>query len=220
VKIAALACVAALLFAASAGADDRGRLTLMPLPRAALGADAARLVLARDSGVDTNVDAARHAGGGVTAAELARGGRISGYTLDFVAPPDALHVGPALLEVQTIAELYRGAAAASKGLAFWRAVTAAIDRTSTSNLAVSEVPFGTRLADGAYGFVLTYTVAGKPVARLGDVVFRTGRLLGAVFVTATTEAGLRARTVALARTLEARMKQVRSGKIRARTSSP
>jgi hypothetical protein len=216
-KTAALACLTALVFAGSAGANDRNRLALMPLPRSALGADTARLVLARDSGPDTNVDAARHAGGGVTASELARGGRITGYTLDYVKPVDVLHVGPSLLEVQTIAELYRDAAAASRGLTFWHAVTATIDRTSTRRLTVSKVPFATRLADGAYGFLLTYSVAGKPVAHLGDVVFRTGRLLGAVFVTATSEAGLRARTVGLARTLESRMKQVWARKIRART---
>ena len=53
-------------------------LASMPPPQRALGPDAAGLSLSADSGVDSNADAARHAGGGVTAADLARAGRVTG----------------------------------------------------------------------------------------------------------------------------------------------
>src|SRR5437879_3211851 len=122
-RVAALAACAAVLCPAVA-AFDSSRLALMPLPRQALGPDAVALSLAHDSGVDSNADAARHAGGGVTAADLSRRGRVTGYTLDYNdASANALRAGHGLLEVQTIAELYLDAGTATEGLVFWRGVT-------------------------------------------------------------------------------------------------
>ena len=186
----------------------------MPLPRQALGPDAAALLLVQGSGVDSNADAARHAGGGVTAADLSRYGRITGYTLDYAQPaPSALRSTHALLEVQTIAELYRGKSAATKGLAFWRGVTRAENASTTNGVSVGVVPFEARVGDGTFAFELTYTVAGKALFHTGDVVFRIGELLGAVFVTTTDELGLRGRTIDLADKLAARIQRVLAGKI-------
>src|SRR5262249_2986995 len=62
---ASLAAIAALaLPLCSNAATGPGRLALMPLPRQELGPGAAALVLAPGSGVDSNADAARHAGPG------------------------------------------------------------------------------------------------------------------------------------------------------------
>jgi hypothetical protein len=213
---ATVAAIAALSFplASVAGADP-GRLASMPLPKRALGPGAAALVLAAGSGIDSNADAARHAGGGVTPARLARSGRITGYTLDYRRPPTAFApAGPVLLEVQTIAEQYRDRAAARRGLAFWRGVTRTLTTRVVSGVSVGAVPFDAHVADATFAFELTYTRAGKPLGYAGDVVFRTGSLLGAVFVTATDRAGLRARTVALARKLAERIRLVQAGKIR------
>jgi len=200
----------ALVFAAPAAAVHRAQLALMPLPKGVLGPDAAGLVLTKDSGVDSNADAARHAGGNTTAATLSRAGRITGYTLDFASPDP----GRRLLEVQTIAELYRSETTAAKGLGFWRGVTSRLNRTTGNGISTGAVPFTAHVGDGAFAFELTYRHAGEPVAYVGDVVFRTRTLLGAVFVTARDEAGIRARTVRLARALEARIRQVLAGKIR------
>lgn len=187
----------------------------MPLPRQELGPGSATLVLAAGSGVDSNADAARHAGPGVNAAMLARGGRITGYTLDFQRPPTvAPPAGRVLLDVQTIAERYRDGGSARRGLAFWRTVTRALTTRVENGISVGAVPFDARVADGTFAFELTYTRRGRPVAYVGDVVFRTGSLLGAVFVTATDRAGLRTRTVALARKLATRIQLVQAGKIR------
>jgi hypothetical protein len=186
----------------------------MPLPQQALGPDAAALSLVGDSGVDSNTDAARNAGGGVTAADLSRYGRITGYTLDYDHPPaSALHAVNALLEVQTIAEMYRGDQAATRGLAFWRGVTAAEAASKRSGLSVILVAFKAHVGDGSFAFELKYTLPGKARLYIGDVVFRIGDLLGAVFVTATGDEGLRARTAGLADSFATRIRRVVAGKI-------
>jgi hypothetical protein len=117
--------------------------------------------------------------------------------------------------VQTIAEQYRNQPTARKGLAFWRGVTRALDATTARGVSIGLAPFAAPVGDEAYAFELAYRLAGRPIAYVGDVVFRTGDLLGAVFVTATDRAGLRARTVALARRLAARMERVLAGEIHA-----
>ena len=212
-RLAAIAMCAAAL-CPTAAAFDPSRLALMPLPRLALGRDAAALSLVGDSGVDSNADAARHAGGGVTAADLSRYGRITGYTLDYDHPPaSALRAGNTLLEVQTIAELYRDGAAAARGLTFWRGVTGAEAAGSTNGVSVGLVAFKARVGDGRFAFELTSTLPGSARLYVGDIVFRLGDLLGAVFVTATQDSGLRARTARLADAFAARIERVILGKI-------
>jgi hypothetical protein len=212
-RLVAFAVLAAV-FCPAAAAIEPSRLALMPLPRQALGPDAVGLSLASDSGVDSNADAARHAGGGVTAADLARYGRITGYTLDYALPlTSARPPAHSLLGVQTIAELYRDESTATKGLVFWRGVTKRLSTTKVNGVTVGLSPFEVRVGDGTFAFVLTYRRAGKPILYVGDVVFRTGDLLGAVFVTASDEPGLRARTVGFANRLEMRIQQVLAGKI-------
>jgi hypothetical protein len=199
VTVAAFAACASLLCA------DTSRLAQMPLPKSALGAGAAPLTLTHGSGVDSNASAARNAGNGVTAADLARQGRITGYTREYT-DTHALAAHRTLLGVQTIAEVYRSPATAVRGLAFWRSVTRGLAATSQSGVAIGVAPFSVRVGDGTFGFELTYSLAGKKVAYVGDVVFRTGSYLGAVFVTSASSNGLRARTLALAEKLLVRMR--------------
>ncbi len=212
-RIVVVGTCAAILCAA-AGALDPSRLALMPLPRQALGSDATTLALAKDSGLDSNADAARNAGAGVTAADLTGYGRITGYTLDYARPATALLAVPGSLEVQTIVERYRDKSTASRGLEFWRTVTRRLSsRTASSGVTVRLSPFQARVDDGAFAFEVTYSRAGAPLVYVGDVVFRTGDLLGSVFVTTSAEAGLRARTISLARSLSDRIHDVLAGKI-------
>lgn len=211
--VAFAACL--VMFCPAAGAFDPSRLALMPLPRQVLGLGASALLLANDSGVDSNADAALNAGDGVTAADLTRDGRITGYTLDYARPTDALLPTPrGLLEVQTIAELYRNTALASKALAVWRGVTRKLSSSTSSGVTIRLSSFEAHVDDGAFAFELTYRRAGTPLAYVGDIVFRTGDLLGAVFVTDSNEAGLRTRTVNLASRLALRIQQVRTGKLK------
>lgn len=213
VRLAALALGLGALWSATASTV---RLDLMPLPRSALGSGSGALVLAPDSGVASNAYAAHDAEHGVTAADLAKRGRITGYVLDYVVP-DAIvpQARQELLGVRTIAELYRGPAAATGALAFWRRVTRELAGPHANAVTVSVATFPTRIDDGSFGFEVTYRQAGEPLYRVGDVVFRTGRLLGSVFVTATEEAGLRERTVQLADRLASRIRRVLDGQIKA-----
>jgi hypothetical protein len=193
-------------------ASGTGHLNQMPLPRSALGAGSAALVRAPDSGVASNAYAAQDAGVGITAADLAKRGRITGYTLDYVAPnatvPQTRH---ALLGVKTIAELYRDPAMATQGLTFWRDVTRKLSGHTTNGVSVVASRFGASVGDGAFAFELTYRDKGQPLYYVGDVVFRSGRLLGSVFVSATDDIGLRARTLQLANSLASRIRRVDAG---------
>jgi hypothetical protein len=150
----------------------------------------------------------------VTGAELARYGRITGYTLDYALPGvSALGAAGSVLGVQTIAELYRDESTAVKGLAFWRGVTRALGADKVNGVTVGVSPVEAQVGDAAFAFELTYRSAGKPILYVGDVVFRAGDLLGAVFVTASDKVGLRAWTVGLAVRLAVRMQRVVAGKI-------
>jgi hypothetical protein len=210
----AVACAACVtILCPSAGAFDPSRLALMPLPRRALGVDAIALPLANDSGVDSNTDAAQNAGTGVTAADLTSYGRITGYTLDYARPASALLVPHGLLEVKTIAELYRNDSLAARGLAFWRGVTKKLGSSASNGVTIRLSPFEADVTGDTFAFELTYQRAGKTLGYVGDAVFRAGNLLGAVFVTASDEAGLRTRTINLASRLAQRIKQVMAGKL-------
>jgi hypothetical protein len=212
-RIAALAVIASALCPA-ASAVVTGRVDLMPLPRSALGPGTAALALTTDSGILSNAYAARNAGPGFTAADLAKSGRITGYTLDYFLPnatvPQTRH---ALLGVQTIAELYRDRPTAIRGLAFWRGVTRKLAGRQANGVTVAVSPFRARVGEGAFGFEIVYRHAGQPLYYVGDVVFRSGALLGAVFVTATDRIGLRTRTLHLADRLARRMRRVLDGRI-------
>jgi hypothetical protein len=115
--------------------------------------------------------------------------------------------------VQTIAELYRDTSTATRGLAFWRTVTKRLGATEVNGITVSLVPFQARVADGTFAFELTYHDLGQPIYYVGDVVFRSGNLLGAVFVSASDRQGLRARVLHLANGLAERIRRVQSGKL-------
>ena len=184
----------------------------MPLPRSALGAGSAALVLAPDSGVVSNAAAAKDAGQGFTATDLATRGRITGYSRDYLLPnatvPEKRH---RLLGVRTIAELYRNPGTATRGLAFWRAVTRRLSVGQANGVRIAMSPFRATIGNGAFAFELAYRQLGQPLYYVGDVVFRSGSLLGAVFVSATDRVDLRARTVRLADRLATRISSVAAG---------
>jgi hypothetical protein len=213
--------IALVCSAAAAAAAGTASLELMPLPRSALGPGTAALELAPDSGVVSNTYAAHDAGHGFTAADLAKLGRITGYELDYVLPnatvPQTRH---ALLGVETIAELYSDPRTAKGGLAFWRGVTRRLSKSDTNGVTVSMSAFRAHPGDGSFAFELTYRRAGQPLYYVGDIVFRSGPLLGAVFVSATDSSGLRTRTLHLADGLESRITLVLAGRIHAKPVLP
>lgn len=80
---AALAAAILVPVSASAQSASQVKLALVPLPKSALGAAGRPLPLARDSGVTSNQTEAGNASGNVSAKQLTRLGRVSGYMLDY-----------------------------------------------------------------------------------------------------------------------------------------
>lgn len=117
VALVAALVAAILLPVASASGGSQLKLALLPLPRSALGQAGRSLSLAPDSGTDSNARSASQAAGNVSAKQLKRLGRISGYLLDYGTP---FSDSPAVSEIQTEIERYRTPTAAHKGLGFWR----------------------------------------------------------------------------------------------------
>jgi hypothetical protein len=116
--LAVSALVAAgVVSAASASSESHVDLASVALPKSVLGATARSLPVARDSGVNSNAEAASESSSDVTAAKLKGLGRITGYLLDYGNPFDG---AAGVRQVQTEVELYGSAAQARKGLEFWR----------------------------------------------------------------------------------------------------
>ncbi|HEY1775778.1 MAG TPA: hypothetical protein VGG41_06430 [Solirubrobacteraceae bacterium] len=213
----ALLAVSIALVTCAASAAQTGNLDQMPLPRSELGPGTAALTLAPGSGVVSNAYAAHDAGHGYTAADLTRLGRITGYELDYVLPNASVpQTQRRLLGVQTIAELYRDRATAQGGLTFWSGVTRRLSGHQANGDSVAVAAFQAHVGDGSFAYELTYRQRGQTLYDVGDIVFRSGSLLGAVFVSATDAAGLRTRTLQLAHNLVSRMKRVQARQAAAR----
>jgi hypothetical protein len=191
------------------------QLALIPLPKSELGAAAVALPLDPDSGVETNKDAADNAFGNVKAAQLARLGRLTGYTLDYNdSAGKGLAAGHGLLEVQTSVELYRDARAASDGIAFWRKDAGAFARASLPGIKVSFSSFAVAgVGSNAYSFAGWIDLQGKPRIYGAEVIFQVGELLADVSVSAASAAETQSLAVTLTRKLRARVVLARSGKL-------
>ena len=217
---AAVAAVVAIVGpGAVAGGSLQSRLALMPLPKPELGQSAALLPLARDSGVETNAQAVDNTSSTtMTAAGFAKLGRITGYTLDYDdAGGAALGVGHGLLEVQTGVELYRSAADAARGLAFWRNDEIAATHLKISGVKVSLAPLKIP-AIGTASFAVSgrESVTGKPPVYGVDVYFTTGQIVGVVSVSAADRATSPPLALALAPKLASRIAGVVAGTINGR----
>lgn len=217
VRQAAIGAAAAALLALvpAAAATTRAQLTLMPLAKSDLGADAIALPLDPGSGVQTNADAAHNATGKVTAAQLARLGRLTGYALDYNdAAGRALAAGRGLLEVKTGVDRYRSAAAARAGVAFWRRDEANLKLLRAAGVAVSErfyTPSG--VPGPSFAMSGTATLHGKPPIYGVDIVFARGDLVAEVSVSAADAADRRPYAEQLAVKLASRIGAVLAGRV-------
>lgn len=128
------ALIAAVLVpvSASAGSASQVELKLVPLPRSVLGSSGRGLPLARDSGVTSNAVEASDASGNVTAKQLKRLGRVTGYMLDY---GNTFGVTSGIRQIQTEIEQYRTVKAAHQGLGFWRRQE--LNNTSLKKLGIS-----------------------------------------------------------------------------------
>jgi hypothetical protein len=203
--------------ASGAGASvTQSSLALMPLAKSMLGKEALSLPLDQDSGIVTNADAAKNANGKVSAAQLAGLGRITGYQLDYNdAAGHALAAGHGVLEVTTGVDLYRSAAAAADGLAFWRRDAKNLVRLRATGISASVKPFGpTGIPRPSYGWSGVVRVKGKPPVYGVQIGFVSGQLMAGISVSAADAGDRQGYAVSLARQLATRIRGVLSGQIK------
>jgi hypothetical protein len=210
-----LAALAAALLAPAAGAsgDSQVQLSVVPLPKSALGPAGHSLPLARDSGPVSNAEAASEANGHVTGAQLKALGRVGGYLLDYGNPFGSL-VG--VREIQTAVERYRSAADARKGLAFWQR-----DEVKTAALKKFGVDFSvTKLRPagipGAH-WVYAGTVAIKGLAPIHgvDAAFQRGQYVLGISVSAGSISAAAHLVPTIARRLDQRARLALAGRLHA-----
>ena len=175
-----LVALAALIAALPMQISAR-QLSLMPLPKSVLGAAAAELPLAQGSGIVTNEDAASDANGRVTELQLATLGRTTGYGLSYGY---TYAVTSGVEQLETSVELYRDAASASRGFAFWkRDETDLSDSRGLSGFSVSLRPLAVpAVGDEHAAFNGRAALSGFRPLYGTDELFRTGRLIVKVTV--------------------------------------
>lgn len=211
--VAALAA-AALVPAAAASSASGVELSVVPLPKSALGAAGHGLPLAHDSGSVSNAEAAGEATGTVTAAQLNRLGRVGGYLVDYGNPFGS---ASGIREIQTEVDKYRSASAARKGLEFWRR-----DEVKTTQLKKLGIDFTVKklglsgIPGPHWAYAGTATIKGlQPVLGV-DAQFQQGSYLLEVSVSSGSSAGAARIVPGLARKLSQRMRLALAGRLHAK----
>jgi hypothetical protein len=200
----------------------RGELAAMVLPKSELGAEAAALKVNPLSGFQANATAASgNFDPRVTAASLTRAGRLSGYTRAYRASrsqgENAIRRGAGLVQIGANVALYRDSAGAAGQL------TKSLDDLRT--LAGKPIKLGAtlvrsatfrvgRIADSAAGARFDVRINGFPVYYT-MVSLRHGRLLASVYEARADSKNVDAAVISFSQTLDNRIKDVLSGRIRA-----
>lgn len=190
------------------------QLSLMPLPKNLLGAAAAKLPLEQGSGVVTNGDAASDANGRVTELQLATLGRTNGYGLSYGYTYAATS---GLEQVETSVELYRDAASASRGFAFWkRDETDLSDSRGLTGFSVSLRPFAVpAVGDERAAFTGRAALSGFRPLYGTDELFRSGNLIVKVTVGAGSPGISERLAPQLAKKMADRVRGILAGSVRA-----
>jgi hypothetical protein len=206
---AALAAAILVPVSASAQSASQVKLALVPLPKSALGAAGRPLPLARDSGVTSNQTEAGSASGNVSAKQLTRLGRVSGYMLDY---GNEFGDAAGIRQIQTEIEQYRTVPEARKGLDFWRRQeldNAAVKKLgidlSVKKLGLSGIP-GPHWVYGG-----TFSIKSLPPVSGIDAELQDGPYLLDVTVSAGSTAAAAQLIPTLARALHARLQLALAG---------
>jgi hypothetical protein len=205
--------LAALIAALPTPISDR-QLSLMPLPKSGIGPAGASLPLAQGSGVVTDQDAASDANGKVTELQLASLGRLTGYALSYGYN---YAVTSGVEQVETSVELYRDAASASRGLAFWkRDETDLQDERGLRGFSVTLRPLAVpAVGDERFAFTGHASLAGFRPLYGTDELFRTGRLIVKVTVGAGSPGISERLAPQLAKKMSDRVRGILAGSLRA-----
>jgi hypothetical protein len=204
---------AVLAPAASASTAHRVKLSLVALPKSALGAASRSLALTHDSGVVSNAAAAGKSSSG-TPRMFNNLGRVSGYDLSY---GDPFSGGSGVTQIASGVEQYRTAAAAKKGLAFWRKDDAQITSLEQYGItvalkAVKAPALGTRRF--GWGTTLTFPNV-APIASVDEQV-ADGKYVLDVSVTAGSVSAASRQAAKLLRSLDQRLQLAQKGRLRAK----
>lgn len=210
--VAALAA-AVLVPAASASRAHRVTLSLVPLPKSALGSAGRSLALTHDSGVVSNVLAASNSQLGTTGTFKALG-RVTGYDLTY---GDPFSGGPGITQIASGIEQYKTAVGAKKGLAFWRKDDAQITSLGQYGVSVTlkvvKVP---AIGTSRFGYGTTLTLPGiAPISTVDEQV-ADGKYVLEVSVAAGSLAAASREASKLLRTLDRRLQLAEQGQLRAK----
>lgn len=214
-KVLLVAALAAVVFvpAASASRAPSVKLALLPLPKSALGSAAHSLALAHGSGPVSNAAAANNTTDATTAA-IKKLGRVNGYVLAY---GDEFDGAAGVTSVRTGAELYKSAADAKRGLAFWRTEDAGLSALNQPGFAVANVlvkvpSVGTK----RFAYLTSFSAANiAPVSHLDEQV-ADGRYVLDIAVAARTGSAAKALASKLANKLDARLKLALKGRLHAK----
>jgi hypothetical protein len=214
--------VAVAVPAASAMSAVRVKQSVLPLPASSLGSAARSLRLQGDSGVVSNKDllavelpVTPNRSFGNAPLEPAKLGRVSGYALDYGHGASG---GAGVTEVWTSVDRYKTSTDAKKGLAFWRRW----DRLGPKLLGGGELSVAVQkektaaLGSGRFAVLVRYSAANIGPLFGVDEQFTEGRYEADVTVWAGSAAAARKLVPALAKKLDARIKQALAGRLHAR----
>jgi hypothetical protein len=210
--IAALTA-AVVVPAASASRAHRVTLSLVPLPKSAIGSAVHALALAHDSGAVSNASAASHTPDG-TAATLKKLGRVNGYALEY---GNAFTGATGVTDVHTSIEEYKTSADAKKGLSFWQKEDSKLGALNQPGFAVTNVVVKVP-AVGTKRFAYLTSYGASNIAPLSgiDEQIVDGRYVLDVIVTAGTASTAKALAPKLAKKLDARLRLALEGRLHAK----
>ncbi len=195
--LAAAALVTGVLAPAAAGgsAPVRVELAAVPLPKSAIGSVARPLQLSRFSGAVSNAAAAARSMN-FSVKTVNKLGRVWGYVLDYGV---AASGRSGVTDVSTSIEKYKTAAAAKRGLAFWRKNDSLLGLLNHGSFSVRNFLFTKpdgRLKIGAVGqawfaYLTQYQAPNIAPFSTFDQRFREGKYLLQVQVSGTPGADTR-----------------------------
>jgi hypothetical protein len=211
--LASLVSVAVLVPAASASSAHRVKLSLLPLPKSALGPAVSSLALTHDSGVVSNAAAASNSASG-TLSTFTHLGRVTGYDLTY---GDPFSGGPGITEIGSGVEQYKKASGAKKALAFWRKNDAQITSLERYGVTVTlKVLKAPALGSGHFGYGTTLTFANATPISIVDEQVADGRYVLHVDVAAGSVSSASHLASKLLRTLDQRLQLAERGRLRSK----
>lgn len=210
------ATLAAAMFspAASASSTHRVKLSLVPLPKSALGTAGKSLAFTHDAGVVSNAGAASNSESGTTST-FKNLGRITGYDLTYGHPFTG---GTAITQIASGIEQYKTAAGAKKGLAFWRKDDAQITMLQQYGIAVAlkavKAPgVGTR----RFGYATTLSFPNVAPIVIVDEQVADGKYVLDVGVAGGSVSAASHLASKLLRALDRRLQMAETGRLRSKS---